>query len=694
MPTYLIEGKKVKTDRPLSDDEIDEIAASIKGTAAAPATTVPEPQQARPSMAQQMFGLGSPLASFVAGSVVQPALGLNQLLAQLPVFPESVRTGATELARGFEQQQRVAKEQAGRTGFDVPELIGQIASPVSKLAPVNPVQGAGALPKFFDFTGQAASRGAVQAGLQPVTSEEDFATTKLQQMGGGAILGPAVEGSVKLLGGLVGSFKGLTDAGLQQAVRDRINNLSGTAREEAIEALRNVTEYVTGSRPTAAEALAKIPSALELGKIQQELASTTGTAAAFAQREADQAAARLKELSKVARTPEERAAIEAQREAVTTQLRNQSFKNAGYTSNLVGRLEAEIRDKAANLEAEARRLAAAGGPGEAGRRQGRALIESQRQREINFKKLQLDSLETSGMYPLRASDITDRLDAAIRGTTNDQVRAVLVGVKDKIESKTDKNGMLSSIDLYENVRKTLNEDLPTYLEKAGKPFQGGTPQQLAKTTGNIKNFIDDAMDKASGGLWKDYLQNYTKYSQKLNRMDIGKLLVDKLKVPLKDTNLERAGVFAQAVNDAAATIKKSTGLPRYDNLSQILTKEEVNSVNAVLADLTRKDLADRFGRNVKGQPDAVEDFAGKVPSTLSRTGLAVKQVLELMQKGSPERANRLMTELFLEPAKLAEFMATEVSPGRVEKLAKALYRVMDEGSRRAFTQQFGVSTGE
>lgn len=690
MPTYLIEGKKVKTDRPLSDDEIDEIASSIKGTAAAPA---PAPQQERPSMGQQMFGLGSPLASFVAGSLVQPALGANQLLAQLPIFPESVRTGATQLARGFEQQQQAAKEQVGRTGFDIPELLGQVVSPVNKLVPVTPAQGAGALPKLIDFTTQAASRGAVQAGLQPVTSEEDFSTTKLQQMGGGAVLGPAVEGSMKLLGGLVGSFRGLTDTGLRQAVKDRLDTLAGSAKEEAIEALRNVTEYVTGSRPTAAEALAKIPSALELGKIQQDLASTTGTAAAFAQREADQAAARLKELSRVARTPEERAAIEAQRDALTTQLRNQSFANAGYTSNLVGRLEAEIRDKAANLEAEARRMAAAGGPGEAGRKQGRALIESQRKREIDFKKLQLDSLETSGMYPLRAADITNRLDAAIKGTSNDEVRSVLTLIRKKIEDKTDKNGMLSSIDLYENVRKTLNQDILGYLQQANKPYQGGVPEQLAKTSGNIKNFIDDAMDKASGGLWKEYLENYTKYSQKLNRMDIGKLLVDKLQVPLKETNLERAGVFAQAVNDAAATIKKSTGLPRYNNLSQILTKDEVNSVNAVLADLTRKDLADRFGRNVRAQQETVEDLAGKVPATLSRTGLAVKQVLEFMQKGSPERANRLMAELFLEPAKLAEFMATEVSPSRVDKLAKALYRVMDEGSRRSFSQQFGVMTG-
>jgi hypothetical protein len=690
MPTYLIEGKKVKTDRPLSDDEIDEIASSIKGTAAAPA---PAPQQERPSMGQQMFGLGSPLASFVAGSLVQPALGANQLLAQLPIFPESVRTGATKLVRGFEQQQQAAKEQVGRTGFDIPELLGQVVSPVNKLVPVTPAQGTGALPKLIDFTTQAASRGAVQAGLQPVTSEEDFSTTKLQQMGGGAVLGPAVEGSMKLLGGLVGSFRGLTDTGLRQAVKDRLDTLAGSAKEEAIEALRNVTEYVTGSRPTAAEALAKIPSALELGKIQQDLASTTGTAAAFAQREADQAAARLKELSRVARTPEERAAIEAQRDAITTQLRNQSFANAGYTSNLVGRLEAEIRDKAANLEAEARRMAAAGGPGEAGRKQGRALIESQRKREIDFKKLQLDSLETSGMYPLRAADITNRLDAAIKGTSNDEVRSVLTFIRGKIEDKTDKNGMLSSIDLYENVRKTLNQDILGYLQQANKPYQGGVPEQLAKTSGNIKNFIDDAMDKASGGLWKDYLENYTKYSQKLNRMDIGKLLVDKLQVPLKETNLERAGVFAQAVNDAAATIKKSTGLPRYTNLSQILTKDEVNSVNAVLADLTRKDLADRFGRNVRDQQETVENLAGKVPATLSRTGLAVKQVLEFMQKGSPERANRLMAELFLEPAKLAEFMATEVSPSRVDKLAKALYRVMDEGSRRSFSQQFGVMTG-
>ena len=62
MPTYRIEGKRVKTDKPLSDAEIDEIGAQIRG---APPVT---PKAPEPS--------GIPIGRVGVGAETAPAMAL------------------------------------------------------------------------------------------------------------------------------------------------------------------------------------------------------------------------------------------------------------------------------------------------------------------------------------------------------------------------------------------------------------------------------------------------------------------------------------------------------------------------------------------------------------------------------------------------------------------------------------------
>lgn len=736
MPTYIItapDGKELEITAPEGATQEQVLAyaqSQYTGQPAAPAAPVsqPAPQAAAPaeevSLVSRMFGLSSPLARTVKGAVVDPLMGLNQVLANALPFPQGIKQAANQNVRAIDQAVEAERARIGSTGFDPYQLLGNVVSPTNLLpsALASKVtgllsSGAAAGVKAAPAVARSVAAGTTAAALTPVTSaDQNYASDKLTQMAVGAVLGPAVEGVVvggsKAVGKLLDIVKGLTPAGREAALRTHLNTLAGPDKEKVITALREATELVTGSRPTAAEALANLPSATELAAAQAKIAKKPGISALFAERSAEQQAARARVLQEIAGTPAERAALEAERGTVTGAMRETALDQSNVAGPLVSRLRKEISDGFNSIAAatetagmtglaasRARATAEAGKPGfltagtiaeeAAGRSAAYTGKAETIRKNVALKKYQLDSLEQNGFFPLRASDIVDRIDAAMKGTVSDQSKAVLAGVREKILSKADENGIIDSRDLYENVRKTLNQDIATYLNLGQNYASGGLPEQAAKTAGNVKKFIDSALDQSSEGLWSKYLTSYQDYSTRLNRMEIGDFLSKQLNTSL---DKERAGVFATAVDNAAATIKKSTGFPRYNKLSDVLTGPEVASVNNVLADLNRlaksKDLASRTSPVTEGQVK----LADEIPNLLSRTVSLLKAGIEHLQRGNAKEFNNQMAQLMLEPGALAKFMSENVPKSRVNSFTSSLMTMMDDTNRSMFIQAFTVPT--
>jgi hypothetical protein len=200
MPTYTINGKRITTDKVLSETEIDEIAAEL-GTSALP------PQAALPIGAQAASQI--PTGDFQAPAVQQeapsgfkqglldPFRGGAQLVAKglgamgSDYFKgEAQRMGESMQAQeAAYQQQRVA---AGQEGFDASRLAGNVFNPANLLG------GFGATP----FR-QALSSGAVAGALQPVLTEEDFFTEKGKQLAAGAVGGVLGAGVTKVAGSVL-----------------------------------------------------------------------------------------------------------------------------------------------------------------------------------------------------------------------------------------------------------------------------------------------------------------------------------------------------------------------------------------------------------------------------------------------------------------------------------------------------------
>ena len=660
--------------------ELEEGTPTLAPVTATP-TNVPAPQVGTMEL---MFGAGSPIVRTIKGAVVDPLLGVNQLLASSGLFGQDVRQGATQLVRDVESATQEGRARVGSTGFDPFQLVGNVISPVNRL-----VGGAQALqaPGIAAAATRSAGTGALLAATAPVDAPvERFTEKKLEQVTLGAVLGPVLEGGVNALGAFAGLFKGLTAQGRKDVMREQLSTLAGPDSARVINALRDAKELVTGSRPTAAEAIADIPSAVELAAAQRKLASQSGTAGKFAERTVENQAARVRAIDEIAGTEAQRAALSAERTAVTGPLRETSLDMGDIVGVTLGNIDRQANQTVANLIEQVKStLPPLQQTSSAFKLQANEMLASSKETANAFKRAQVASLEKNGVYPLLASDITSQLDKAIKGTVSDQSKAVLQAVRDRIISKADENGIIGSRDLYENVRKISNQDVAKLLGLGEQYASGGIPQQAANALTNAKKLIDASLNKSSDGLWSKYLNSYKDYSDRLNRMEVGEFLSKKLNTPL---DKERAGAFATAVENAAGTIKTSTGIPRFDKLSDVLTPKEVGTVNNVLADLSRASKANELARMVRNVETGLPDVTQGQPELLNRALTLGKAAFRFLQRGNAEAYNREMAELMLDPAAMAQFLSFAIPKGRIAETTSAMMKLMDDPTRAAFTQVF------
>jgi len=636
----------------------------------------------------QMVGAGSPIARFAKGAIVDPLLGINQLLAETGIFGERVKKGATAVVQQYEKATQEARARQGSEGFDFVQLGGAILSPVNKLAPVP------AAPTAIGRIKEGAAVGTLFGGIQPVTDADNYLEEKFKQLGAGAFFGGLITGGVETAGKLSKVFKDLakplTESGRIEVLRNYLKGLTKDKQADIVASLRGAEEIVAGSRPTAAQAVAEIPEATALAAYQRSLERVPqrGISAQFAGREAEQEAARLAELRTLGGDEASIAAARTQREAMTAPLREEALSQANLAGQIAPRLEAEIASKyqskgqalrsAGMLETEGAQQQALsrqffpvpGFPrvspefsqnyqrivGNLEGAQTARNTAAQRQAEKEFKQFQLQSLSDNGFFPLRTTDISNQIDTLLtspgEARTSDLIRRSLSEIRDELQLFSNQDGIINSADLY-GIRKNLGNILRKNAGETGTFDE----KLLSRYSTNLKSYIDNAINKSIGatkedpGSWTRYLKTYEQASEKINQMEIGRALEQKLGTSLGDK--ERAGVFANAVQNAAQTIKTSTGQARFQKLEQVLTKDQVASVNKVLADVQRDAKAQALA--AKSNVETLESGA-ELPNLLNRAALITNVVLKALKKDANEDINRIAAEMMLDPKKLAAFI--------------------------------------
>ena len=165
--------------------------------------------------------------------------------------------------------------------------------------------------------------------------------------------------------------------------------------------------------------------------------------------------------------------------------------------------------------------------------------------------------------------------------------------------------------------------------------------------------------------YEDARAAFAEASRPINQMQVGQYLEGKLAPALSDEAKQKAAAYSQALRDAPGTIKRATGSPRFDELTQALTPEQVAVVNSVRDDLARGARFDVMAqRGSKSGPNAIElasqsmerEVGGKVPNILHRGAMLANAIITRLEGKIDKKLASEMAAEMLNPPTVAESM--------------------------------------
>lgn len=372
---------------------------------------------------------------------------------------------------------------------------------------------------------------------------------------------------------------------------------------EVLNALRQPSEIVPGSLPTAAEAAAPA-GATRFSAMGASAAKTTPTP--FYERAEAQKAAQLAAVQQVGKTPAELKAAEAARKTTAGQLYGISDKamvaaDDAFASLLDRPSMDKVIARAADLAAE------------------------------KGQPFQIGQNRPSQVVP---SIIVDEAGRPMGQTVIPGEVAQYPG---------------SSL----HAMKMAFDDLIKNPERFGIGAA-----EVGAIKGTRAQFLNWVEDKAPS--YKTARETFAAQSKPINQMEVGQFLEGKLKPALgEETARLRAAGYAGALENAPGTIKRATGESRFQSLSEVLTPEQVKIVEDVRADLARARQAEAQAAAARGAGPDVNLMGAEVmgsvraPHFFNQLTTVANDLLRRMQgKLDQKLAIELAAEM-LDPASAA-----------------------------------------
>lgn len=543
------------------------------------------------------------------------------------VYGAGQRLGLVDQATINEKRRLDAPLKATRAG-----AVGSVTGKVALGLPAVLIPGANTL------TG-AAVIGGTQGAIEPTT--EDESVLKNTAIGAGAgvlgvMAGRAVRAGYQGLKGLIQPF---TKSGQDQIAA---RTLERFATDPAAVKTATSNATATGARPTLSEATKDTGIAtLERALAQQD----PQVAAKFAQRAAENNAARVGVVQNIAGDEAKRAAAVAARKTATAPL----YENANKAEILV---DAELQSLLSRPSVQ-RALGRAGNiAGEQGRTFG-----------LSAQKVQPASaiLDSAG-NPVNPEKV---LPGKITGQTLQDIKMSLDDLlKDPASGMAGKEGAA--------VKETRNK-IVEWMER------------------HISDF---------GAARKGWAEG----TKPLNQMDVGQRLLEKTTGAIRDMGGNprlQANAFSRALNDEKGLVRGATGFKGLNELEQVMSPEQMNAINAVRNELelaanlqaaangpgsqTAKSLASQnLMRQILGPTGLPESWA---ESTLLETLMRPAQFG--MKVAEPRIQNRI-AEILLDPNQ-ARAVLQQIQTKPLSPAAKKLLPLLQQAAQQSATATALVS---
>ena len=532
-------------------------------------------------------------------------------------------------------------------------------------------------------TGGAVTGGATAA----VTNPEEMGTGATTGAGLAVAAPPIVKGLAKSAGFLIDAFSGrLGTVGAGKIARDVAGDRIGSIRAALTASPADLTaaQAASGIQKDAWQALGAMTSktddasaamkrqaADDLAILQQQAEGGNATEARAAyeasikrlnQLTADMRAVELQAANQAAQTTNrlapqlqqrEASMVNALREGMPANLPSGAAGTAapgvsGINAGTEALQRANVADDAARRLMVARSQAARGGVSEStvsGVNDRRiesanrfvseqwqetsdtfAAIAKQRRTEAGFIERQIGSLEDYGLKPLDAGSITAAIDAKLStpGLRGSNTAKVLQSIKDDIVNLTEKGGgVIDAHDLYTLRKEGINERIMQIMGQTDPKISAKVTRSVLQ---EVRPLIDDAIEKAGGTGWKDYLKTYSQGMQAIDQ---------------KAMAAEAARLFENAPNEYVKLVRGNNpdaveaifGPGSYDIFKEMGSK--MPTLEKVASNVERNvsmEKAAAAGTESLGKVIGEDSFRFRFPSLLNRATTAANVTLDILEK--------------------------------------------------------------
>lgn len=534
---------------------------------------------------------------------------------------------------------------------------GEIGTGIAGTAGVGGVlaKGASLIPQLAKFApaletggfslGDAAATGANQllkntatrVGAGAITGGATAGLVDPSSIPAGAVIGGALPPAVKAAGAVGNSIfqnikapiQMLTDKGQRTIAAQTALNAAGENADDIIQRLKTAQGLVPGELPTVAE-VAESP-----GLAAMQRAMSSADPEGYGHRFIANSDAREAALRAIAQDEAARAAATKARDSTSKSLYAKAFN-----------------DDAARMavEAQAQRETAT-----AARQRAESIAWNNLDTGVVQKPA--NALPTSGLQSLSERPaFRDAMAMARESMDNAGVDVPLNSleglhrVKQALDSALNGSAPNSALSRYD--RRSLMD----------------MKSQLIAELKNLSPTYDAAR------------QSYANLSKPINQMDVGQYLLEKLKPASTDYGKltgERANAFLQAVRDADQTAKNALGTKAAGGLKDILTTEQMATIDNVAKSLARVGNANDLGRGVGSntyQNLAMDKLAGQagMPSIFDFAGPAgsiAGRIIKAMNHSAEPEVKSKLAQLLLDP----QAAALAMEGAQKEAARKALH---------------------
>ena len=643
------------------------------------ATPAPQPEQ-EASFTDKL--LGAPGTRFVAG-LASPFVGAAQLGAHgmdaltgshvAPMIDKSVSAYEAAKHRGMKA--------LGNEGYDFMGLLGSLApSGLAAKSVTGMLPQAASLPTKM-ISGGAA--GATAGAVQPVNSP-DFWSDKGAQVGGGAALGAAAPLAAQGVMAGKALFEPFYKKGQDAIIGRALNTAAGQQAPSIAAAMQNAQPILQGSLPTVGQASQNAG----LASLERAVGASVPEATnAFAQRAAEQNAARAAALGTVAKDENAMAAAIQARKAATAPLIQQVTEstaevNPSRTVSLIDKLIKASPGRTqltSTLENVKKSLFEENPLAQRAKESWKAVNDTLTNKQ--FGLADTEALGTARTVLDRARKGTIDAEEALEQLkglkpATQPAKDALQAVKDALKAP-DQRLRSNASELYQGARKNITDLLHA---KAGDGSK--LNEAISRELTVVMKSLDHQINKAEPA-YGQFMQKFAEQSKPINQMQIGQEIQKKATNATGDVQLNP---LVAALSDKTA--QRATGFKRA-TMAGTMDPSQMATLNSVKDDLIRavqaRNMAGTAGSDTvrKLAYSNLVDRAG-VPTFL-REFAPTQTIGNLLARGADSvygKANRelqqRLADTMLNPAEAGRMMQ-QVGPSRFSALIDALIQQASVG---------------